>query len=372
MARAVVFEGPGKFSMRELPIPEISDGEMLLEVAMAGVDGSEVHMFKGELEWLNNLAPLIFGDEIVGRVGSIGAKARELRGLEIGDRVIVEARWPCYRCEPCLSGQYFICQNDPRVRTGYGSMNIDEEWPGLWGGYASHVYVPPEALVYKVPDAMSTKTALMSCSVLANGMRWTKFGGITLNSRVAVIGPGPQGLACVLSATHRGARVISVGLEEDSERLKMAGQLGAVETVALPRGEDPNVSKERIQKIVGQPIDVVIDAAGFAPAKQLALALVKPLGAVLSPAVPTPLVQPLNWMDMTMREITLYHPRSHAGFVGAALDFSDHLIRTRGLDVGDLVSHVFPLEQAEQAIRVASGETGERPVKVALDPSLRP
>ncbi|WP_285313462.1 alcohol dehydrogenase catalytic domain-containing protein [Pseudarthrobacter sp. fls2-241-R2A-168] len=367
-AKAVVFEGPEKFVLRELPLPDIGPEELMVEVLLCGVDGSEVHMFRGEVAWMNAAAPVIFGDEIVGRVAVIGNGARQKRGLDVGDRVIVEARWGCNQCRPCIKGHYYLCRkNRVPVMTGYGVMNLDRA-PGLWGGYATHAYVPAEAIVHKVPDGMDSKTALIASGVLANGLRWSSFGDIGLGTRVAVVGPGPQGLCTVLAAARRGAQVVSIGLESDAERLAVAKRFGAVETIAIAPGEDAATTRDRVIAAMG-PIDVAIDVAGYAPAKELALSLPQVLGAVVSPAVATPHVQPVDFMHMLRNEITMFAPNSHPHSVKPALELAAQLL-DEGIDLGEFVSHVYPLEAAEEAIRVTGGETDERPIKTALDPTL--
>src|SRR6478735_1407379 len=342
-ARVMVYQGPLNLEAKELPLPEIGPEEMLLEVLLSGVDGTEVHAYRGEIGWANEAAPLIFGDEVVGRVAVIGDAAMEKRGLVVGDRVVLEPRWPCNRCRPCILGQYYACEEATAARTGYGVMNIDRA-PGLWGGYASHIFVPAGALTEKVPDGMDSKTALMACSVLANGIRWTSFGDIGLGTRVAVIGPGPQGLGTVLAASRRGAKVVAIGLEEDAARLEVAKSLGASETIAIAPGEEVEVTHERVQAAMGY-IDVAIDVAGFAPAKQLALSLPRTMGTVLSPAVSTPPVQSLDFMSLLRREVSLLSPRSHPHAVQPALELAAQLA-SEGIDLGNFVSHVFPLEAA--------------------------
>jgi alcohol dehydrogenase len=363
----MVYEAPLTLNLREVPIPEIGADEMLLEVLLCGVDGTEVHAYRGEIGWANEAAPLIFGDEVVGRVAVIGETTARTRGLKVGDRVVLEPRWPCNRCRPCILGQYYACEEATAARSGYGVMNIDRA-PGLWGGYATHVYVPPGAIAEKVPDGMDLKTALMACSVLANGIRWTSFGDIGLGSRVAVVGPGPQGLGTVLAAARRGAEVVAIGLEEDAPRLEAARRLGAVDTIAIAPGEDVGTTRDRVLAAIGH-IDVAIDVAGFVPAKQLALSLPRTLGTVLVPAVSTPAVQEVDFMSLIRREVAILSPRSHPHAVKPALELAAQLTR-EGIDLGDFVSHVFPLEAAEEALVVAGGGTGERPIKTALDPTL--
>lgn len=324
-------------------------------------------MFNGELEYINKCVPLIFGDEIIGRIVAIGDAAREKRGLDIGDIVTAESRWPCAEgCRNCDGGQYFICLNNPESR-GFGGISVSEA-PSLWGGYASHVYVPKDALLYKIPSQLSERTALFACSVLANGLRWTEVSGVGPGKTVVVIGPGPQGLACVLAAAKAGSTVVSVGLERDAERLATASSLRAAHTVAIAPGETPVETAARIRALVGQ-VDIVIDTAGFAPAKQLAYEVVSSLGTVTNVAVPTPLEQPVHYMKALMKELKILNPMSHPHTVGRSLEFAVELLQD-GIDVGELVTHEFALRDAATAIDVAANRTKESPVKVVLNPRL--
>lgn len=366
-ATAVVYEGPREFSLRELPLPELGDGDLLIAVTLCGVDGSELHMFNGELALFNERAPLIFGDEIVGRVAAIGAGARRRRGLDVGDFVTVEARWPCRQgCRRCERGQYFLCANNTDNR-GYGSIRLSEE-PSLWGGYATHVFVPEDALVYRVPEGLPERTALFACSVLANGLRWSRVSGTGPGQNVVVVGPGPQGLACVLAAARSGATVVSVGLERDAERLTAAKRLGAEHTVAIAPADDRAGAAARVRDAVGD-VDVVIETAGSGAAKKLALDVVSPLGTVTNVAVASPIEQPIDYQAILMKELRILNPMSHPHTVMDSFAFARELLAD-GLDVGDLVTHAFALREAAQAIEVAANRTAESPIKVVLDPAL--
>jgi threonine dehydrogenase-like Zn-dependent dehydrogenase len=367
MARAVLYEGPEVFSMTELPLPEVGPDEALLEVLLAGVDGSELHMFRGELAMFNERAPLIFGDEIVGRVVAIGERAKASRGLDVGDVVTVESRWPCAEgCRNCDRGQYFICRNNPGNR-GYGAIPVSDG-SGLWGGYASHVFVPAGALTYRIPDGLPLRAALFACSVLANGLRWSTLSGASEGKTVVVVGPGPQGLACVLSSLRAGATVVAVGLDRDTERLAVTERLGA-KTVSIPEGEGYVDTAKRIRDLVGD-VDIVIETAGFASARALAFEVVSSMGTVTNVAVPTPLTQAINWQDLLQREITVLNPISHPHTVQESLDLALAMYED-GLDLGEFVTHELPLERAADAIAIASYKTGESPIKVVLDPALR-
>lgn len=364
-ARAAVYEAPNTLAIREFPLPAPSDDDLFIETELCGVDGSELHMFKGELEWFNKRVPVILGDEVVGRVSSMGRSAAVSRGLSLGDRVVVEARWSCHTCRNCTQGQYYLCLNN-QTGLGYGTISTVEP-PGLWGGYATHVYVPKQAIVYKVPESLSAKGALVAGSTLANGIRWTEMVGAKSGDVLAIIGPGPQGIACALAAFLRGARVAIVGLEKDRARLGIAEEYGAV-PIETSASDTPQALCERVRAVVGD-VDAVIEAAGTASAKALAHKLVRSTGTVAHVSIPNPGAQPIDWLELLMKEVTVINPVSHPHTVAAALALGEELL-LKGIDVGELVSHVFPLDRAQDAIRAASYQGSEAPIKVALDPRL--
>lgn len=364
-ATAVVYEGPRVFTMKEIPLPAIGPQDTLLEVVLCGVDGSELHMYNGDYDWLNDKAPVTFGDEIIGRVIDIGVAAKERHGVVIGDLVTVEARWPCATgCQNCDRGQYFLCMHNTTFR-GYGTISLAEP-PHLWGGYATHVFVPEGALLYKVPQELPLRTALFACSVLANGLRWSEVNGAGAGKTTVVIGPGPQGLACTIAAARMGSTVVVVGLEHDGERLALARTLGAEHTYAIPEGEKPVETARKIRALVGR-VDGVIEGAGYTPARDLAFEVISPLGVVTLVAAPTPPVQEINWRKV--REVTINSPLSHPHTIARSFDFAVQLLE-EGMDVGSLVTHEYSLKDAEKAIAVASYKTDERPIKVVLNPAL--
>jgi threonine dehydrogenase-like Zn-dependent dehydrogenase len=319
------------------------------------------------MDWLNAKAPLIFGDEIIGRVVRIGDEASRKRGLSIGDRVAVESRWPCNGCSPCLKGQYYLCETRGGITEGYGTIGLNEA-PGLWGGYSTHVYVPGEVLAYRIQDSLTDEGALIACSPFANGLRWFGLTEAGSGDHVVVFGPGTQGLMCALAGVLAGAHVTLVGLETDRARLATAKAIGISDCVSI-RPEDTEESiLERIAGLHG-PAHAVIEASGAASAKRLALSLLKPLGIWVNVSVPSNKLQEIDWLGLMLKEITIKSPLSHPHGVEEALEKAVKL-KESGLDLGKLVTHIYPLDEVETALSAASYQLeGVRPVKVAIKPN---
>lgn len=363
-ARVVTYRAPETFTIERLPLPDLGAGDMLVEVLLCGVDGSELHMYRGEISWINERTPVIFGDEIVGRVAALGTTAGAVRGLTVGDRVVIESRWPCAGCRTCDRGNYYLCENRSPY-DGYGTM-CSASPPHLWGGYATHVFVPAHALVYPVPDAMKNETALIASSALANGVRWTTAGHVGAGHHVAVIGPGTQGLSCAVAAANAGASVTMVGLDTDTARLDVAADFAGAQTVRIgpqDRIIDTISSIER----AGGPVDVAIETAGSPLAKELALSVVRPLGAVVNVSMTSPPEQLVDWASLTYREITLYNPVSHPHAVKDGFALAQSLL-AQGKDIGSWITHRFGLDDASEALATASYLRRDRPMKVVLDP----
>lgn len=363
-ARAAVYAGPNQMETRDVEIPPIGPDEMLIEVLLCGVDGSELKWFKGEFDWMNQRAPVTFGDEILGRVAVVGADAAERRGLAVGDRVVVESRWPCqYGCRMCAKGQYYLCERRP-LEDGYGSISHDSGMGKLWGGYATHVYVPMQAVTYRVPDQLSDEAALVGCSALANGIRWFDSTGMNPGQHVVVIGPGPQGLCTALAGVRAGSRVTIVGLEADEDRLAMARAFGAATVVFDPEA-DLAAEAGAIISEHGE-VDAAIEVTGSVSGKRLSIALPRPAGTVVTVAA-SARDYPTDWRAIHLKELTIRGLLSHPHTVQRALDLTVALAED-GIDLGSWITHTFGIEEVAKALHVASYETDERPIKVALDP----
>ncbi len=361
-SRAVVLKGPGSLEMKSFPIPVIGEDEGLLEVELVGVCGSDPAIFSGRSTRGPRPYPIILGHEIVGRVVEMGEIARKRRGLELGDRVVLEYAFGCGSCEMCLSGSYTLCD----ANFTYGSMISCKEPPHLFGGYSDYVYIHPRAMVHKLGEEVSPEVGVLICAVLGNAIRWLRHkGGVSIGDSVVIIGPGQQGLAGVVVAREAGAEpVVVVGLERDAPRLAMARELGAHLTVNLER-QDP--VQEVAEVTDGKMAKVVMDVSGSPGGACLAIALAGKKATVVLPGIYKKEVS-LALDQVVFKELRLLGVFSHDfQAVGPAVKMA----RQGKYPLHRLVSHRFPLEEAERALRLVAGqEPGEMPLKVVLDPRL--
>jgi alcohol dehydrogenase len=239
-------------------------------VEACGLCGTDHEQFAGVLPIG---APVVPGHETVGVVEQLGRRAAERWGVAEGDRVAVEVFQSCRRCPACASGTYRHCAAHG-IADMYGFVPFDRA-PGLWGGYASHLYLSPDAMVLKVPSPLDPVTATLFNPVGA-GIRWgTTVPHTAPGQSVVVLGPGIRGLSVLAAAKQASAGyVLVVGKGAgDARRLELALAFGADAVVDCDTG-DP---VEALQQATGALADVVVDVTAGAPeALGQAVALARP------------------------------------------------------------------------------------------------
>lgn len=362
ISRAMLLEGPGEMVMREFPFPAIGPDEGLLKVEMVGVCGSDVGMYRGKTTRAPRPYPIIMGHEIFGTVVEVGAEASKKWSLKKGDRAIVEYAFGCGECFYCKNGEYIHCE----TMLTYGSMISCKDPPHLWGAYSEYLYLPPRAMVHKVSQNLLPEVGVLVCAVLGNAIRWLQtVGGIKKGDIAVIQGPGQQGLAGVIAAKEAGAeKVIVTGMTKDRVRFKLAQTFGADEIINVEK-DDPI---KRVKEITGcRMADIVLDVTGNPKGAITAIDLVKKKGTVILPGLyGMDREIPLVLDKIVYKEVRVQGAFSH--------DFRSilpaiRLAESKKYPMEKMVTHWFPLEEAERAVRVAGGEIeGEDPIKVVIIP----
>jgi len=274
-ADALVLTAPRQFEPRALPLPELGDDDGLLRIEACGLCGTDHEQYTGLIA---NPAGFIPGHEVIGVVEAAGPTALERWGVAIGERVAVEVFMSCRTCAACAAGTYRRCERHGLAEM-YGFIDANKP-PGLWGGYASHLYLAPDALLLPVPDALDPVEATLF-NPLGAGIRWgAEIPGTGPGDVVVILGPGVRGLSATAAAKTAGASTVMVtGLgDRDAPRLAAARAFGADLTVDVSH-EDP---VRVLHTQVGRQADIVIDVtAKAAAAPGQALRLVRPGGKVV-------------------------------------------------------------------------------------------
>lgn len=274
-AEVLILEGPGRLRAETLPIPCPGPREAVLSVEACGLCGTDHELFSGTMA---ARTPLIPGHEIVGTIQQAGDDYLEERRLDIGARVAVEVFQTCHRCEPCSEGTYPLCRNHG-LDDSYGNTPLARA-PGLWGGYATHLFLTADSVVHRVPAGLDPIIATLF-NPLGAGVRWgATLPGVRTGDVVAVLGPGLRGLAAVSAAVAAGASfVLLTGSgSADGDRLKTGISLGASAVVDITTADARTVLKEA----TGGLADVVVDVTAAAPAAFLqAIDLARPGGTIV-------------------------------------------------------------------------------------------
>jgi L-iditol 2-dehydrogenase len=257
-------QGPDMVELRDVPIPEVRPGAVLLEVKAAGVCGWDIEM------WRHRMAnpvtvPVIQGHEFCGVVAEVGPGVESWKP---GDRVTSETSAAvCGRCRPCRSGDYQVCPE----RKGFGY--------GVDGAFTKYVVVRQEIL-HRLPEMVSFEEGALTEPFCVAHRAVADGGGVRAGDVVTVIGPGPVGLVCLQMARVLGAaRTVLVGVEAGRNRLELARRQGwADEIVLADRGD---AVKAVLDCTGGDGADVVIDAAGNSAALVAAMGCVRRLGRIV-------------------------------------------------------------------------------------------
>jgi alcohol dehydrogenase/L-iditol 2-dehydrogenase len=315
---------PGSVELREVPIPEIGETDVLLRVQAVSVCGSDLHQWLGGASWYVNY-PCVLGHEFGGTVAEVGSR---IRNVKPGDRVVSETAAVIDEASPfSRSGLYNL---DPR-RLGFGY--------GVDGAMATYVKVP-ERTLHLIPDNLEFEKAALTepCCVAYNAV--CANADVRPGDSVLVLGPGPIGLLCALMAKLSGAGTLIVsGLPSDRARLDIAKQLGA--DVIL----EGNDVVEQVKDLTGgYGAEVVIDAAGVSPTFLVAINAVRPNGQVIKVGWGP---QPLNFsLDaMVQKAVTVKGSFSHNWPIWNRVI---SMMTSGQLDVTPLISNIAPLDAWEE------------------------
>ncbi len=356
-----MLEAPRTLVGREFPRPVVGDDDGLLRVEACGLCGTDHEQYTGDMFGGFAFVP---GHEIVGRIEAVGDAAARRWNVRPGDRVAVEVFQSCGTCGPCRIGESRRCERHG-LRDMYGFVPVDRA-PGLWGGYAEHVYLAPDAALIPVPEGLDPATATLF-NPLGAGIRWA----VTLpaarpGDTVAVLGPGIRGLSAVVALRAHGAGTVLVtgAGAADAERLALARELGADLTVDVERADPVAVLRDA----TGGLADVVVDVTAKAPAALgQAVALARPGGTVvLAGTRGTDALPGFHPDHVVFKELRVL------GALGVDLDayreafrlLADPAFPLRALD------HVTaPLERADALVRAMAGEgDGARPIHGVITP----
>jgi threonine dehydrogenase-like Zn-dependent dehydrogenase len=276
---------PGKYEIREYPLPEPAAGCVLIRMEMSGICGTDKHTFQGYTTQYGGRAlefPIIQGHENVGTIAAIGGNGKyaDFEGVALreGDRVVVGANVACGECYYCRHDfPYYCCEK----MTDYGNNLSAKNPPYLFGGWSQYLYVVPGSFLVKVPDDLPSEVAVLTeifaVSVgLDRAKQMSSFPNesFRFDDTVVVLGVGPLGMCFLMKARMLGAGTI-IAVDKSEYRLNFAKRLGAdyaVNVGSMSRLERLQMVKDLTH---GRGADMVIECAGVPEAVPEALEMLR-------------------------------------------------------------------------------------------------
>lgn len=339
--RAVVVHGAGDLRIDARPEPVAGDGEVVVAVEWGGICGSDLSYYRHGASGTAVLQqPLVLGHEVAGRVLSLGPG---VAGVEIGQPVAVH---PATLVGDGLLPERLAGRTNlyPAVRY-LGSAALT---PHTDGAFSERTVVRADQL-RPLPPGLDTRRAALA-EPLGVAMHAVHRAGEVAGRDILVNGAGPIGALVVAAAKFAGARTV-VAADVSDAALAVARAMGADETRNVGSGDALPVDVELAFEASGLP--AVLGGVLHAVARGGTLVQVGNL-----PGTPTPAALG----DLVTREI------SWLGSYRFVDEISDALSAMgQGLDVTPLITHTFPLTQAEEAIRTAADPAaGSSKVMLAL------
>ncbi|PIW28009.1 MAG: dehydrogenase [Rhodospirillales bacterium CG15_BIG_FIL_POST_REV_8_21_14_020_66_15] len=324
--------GPETIEVRDLPVPEPGDGEIVLAIEAATTCGTDVKVFRrgGHPRMLK--VPTLFGHEMAGRVAALG---KGVATFKEGDAVVVANSAPCGDCDYCRRGRENLCADLHYIN----------------GAFAEFIRVPARFVdrnTYTIPKGLAFAKAALTepLACVLHGMDACELDRYGLGTEVVLFGAGPIGLLFVGALARAGHRVILA--DPNPPRLAVGRELGAAQTVRIERGGG-QADKVRALTQGQAGAWVAVDASGVPEVWVDAINSLRPGGLVnlfggCAPGTSIPLdTHAVHYSELTVKGV--YHHRPDT--VRRALD----MLADKDFRADLLLTAEMPIERTEAALR---------------------
>ena len=225
-AKVAMLTGLEKIELKEYPIPEIGDGDILVKVEGCGICGTDAHEYKRDPF---GLIPVVLGHEGTGEIVKIGKNVKKDsagKTLKVGDKVVT---CMIFKDNPDIT-MFDLNKQNVGGADVYGLLPDDEKHLNGW--FSEYIVIREGSTVFNVSDLdLDSRILIEPCAVLIHAVERAKTTGILrFNSRVVVQGCGPIGLICIAVLRTMGIEHITA-VDGEQKRLDFALQMGATKTV---------------------------------------------------------------------------------------------------------------------------------------------
>jgi L-iditol 2-dehydrogenase len=351
--RAVVYRGINDMRVETVPVPSIGPGELLIKVATCGICGTDLK----KIHMGSHSAPRIFGHEMAGTVVQVGEGVTK---YSVGQRVMTFHHVPCGEC-------YYCRKRTPSQCPLYLKTGVTAGFAPSGGGFAEYIrvmdFVVANRGVVAIPDDVPFEQAAF-IEPLNTVLKGVKLLNLAADDTVLVIGQGPIGLMHAALARRTGARVLTSDLFP--ERHAIAARFGLKEPI---NAGTENVVERVLAATEGRGADAVILAVGGNALIKTAMDAARPGGKVMLFAQTQHGEATIDPAAVCVDEKTLLGSYSSSFPI---LDEVTSLVLDgyrNGFDLTQLISHRFQMEQAVEAIEIASHPQAGS-MKIMIEPVL--
>ncbi|WP_324825414.1 NAD(P)-dependent alcohol dehydrogenase [Sinanaerobacter sp. ZZT-01] len=334
--RAAYMTELNKMEIREIPMPEVGEQEVLIKLEYVGICGSDVHYFHdGRCGDFIVDGEFMLGHECAGTIIEVGSGVKK---LTVGDRVALEPGITCGQCEFCKSGKYNLCPDVQFLAT-----------PPVPGCYENYIAFP-ENMCFKLPNNISTKEGAL-VEPLSVGLHAAAQGQIGLGDHVIILGSGCIGLVTLLACKASGATDITV-VDVIPKRLEYAKKLGATRVI---NGKEVDVIAEMDKITGGAGIEKVIETAGSPITIAQTPYLVKNGGTIVLVGLAAEPEILFNFGKIMAKEAKIESVFRYRNIYPKAIA----AIAEGRIDVSGIVTHEFEFDQIQEAFECAINEKDE-------------
>ncbi|MFC1894367.1 alcohol dehydrogenase catalytic domain-containing protein [Candidatus Dependentiae bacterium] len=343
---AAFITGLKSLEIKNVPVPHVEQGTVLVKVTSCSVCGSDIRIFDTGNKRV--VYPAIIGHEVAGEVVKVGQGITRFR---VGDKVALGADIPCGACEWCLNGMCNCCDKN---------YALGHQFPG---GFAQYCLLNPLVVQFGAVSFVSEKTSMeeaaltepLACCV--NGMEKVNFTG---GKSVLIFGAGPIGLLLAQLARVFGSTLVIV-VDIDEKRLDQARLFKPDYVINSAKNNLTNIINNLTN---GKGVDVIFTACAAANVHELSLSLVAKRGNInLFGGLPIT-AGPINIFSNQIHYKEISVTGSH-GSTPKQFDLAMQLISSGRINVSSLITHHFPLVDLEKAFETVRNREG---LKIVVNP----
>ena len=333
--KAMVCDGPGKFALTDVPVPEIIDPtDVIGRVTLAAICTSDIHYVNGELA--TAVYPRTMGHEFCVEIVEAGS---EVKTHKVGDRCVVKPGASCGECIMCQLG----------IRSGCLKGGIFGSIGHLDGCHAEYVRIPfadTEGQLIPIPEGMQEEDVIMLPDMLATAWFGIVNAGLKEGQTVSVVGVGPVGLSTCLLAKQlfKAKTVIAIDLLQ--ERVDLAVRAGVADYGVNASAENADA---RVKEIVGPlGVDVTIETAGEEDALATSANITRPTGVLSTVSIFPKAMMPTPMNTMMIKNISFKYGIQQCAGLPEMLS----AIKSGSINTDFMMTHKRPLNDIEEGYRI--------------------